>query len=740
MQQGIHKLIALSTVVWVASMCSGQSCELQVTTTGSGATFSGPLYGLTSWDPDGTGPLPARIVAGGRFTNVAAATINRIAMWEPSTGYWQQMGAGFNNQCEDLLALPTGELISCGWHATSGGVPIGPVARWSDTGWEPLGARLLGSGYGLGRGPDGSVYAVGGFSGRTDAGPISNVMRWDGTNWHALGGGFDSIVRAIDFLPDGRVIVGGRFTQVSGVPANRVAVWNGSNWAPLSSTNSLGSNQFDVTAVQVLPNGNVFVGGSFINPGVVQFAALWNGTSFVQVSHAGGQSLSEVVDAKVSTSGTLMVAMGNGLYQLNGTQLQSPTSPFIASANRVNSVHPNADGSWLFSRDDSIGRIWGNLVGDATGGISTIGQVSGDPLADAKLGPDGAMYVVGRFGAANQLPAGGVARWDTSRTWAPLGVCSPVDGSARTLVWLADGRLMVAGQRGQIGAIANTYAAIFDGTTWMRAETGLSSDVWKLVTLADGRTVAGTQTQGLRMWNGTAWVSTLNLSQGEVRAIDELSNGDLVVLGNVTVPVSGSASVALYSGGVWTKLRGAERQPLALDVSDDNRVRVATTTTVEELSGLSWTTIGTWQQIMGMASIANGDVVVCGVLGPANLRVARFDGTQWNAVVNNLFVPTRMMAADENTLVLSMNYPAPNGVPAGLPILDFTCSTRCDGIDFNRNFVFPEDQDVIDFFSVLAGAACPYLGECDIDFNNNSVFPEDQDVIDFFTVLAGGLC
>ena len=68
----------------------------------------------------------------------------------------------------------------------------------------------------------------------------------------------------------------------------------------------------------------------------------------------------------------------------------------------------------------------------------------------------------------------------------------------------------------------------------------------------------------------------------------------------------------------------------------------------------------------------------------------------------------------------------------------------CDSIDFNRNDVFPEDQDVIDFFEVLAGAPCPYnppAGEvCDIDFNNNGVFPEDQDVIDFFNVLAGGAC
>ena len=62
----------------------------------------------------------------------------------------------------------------------------------------------------------------------------------------------------------------------------------------------------------------------------------------------------------------------------------------------------------------------------------------------------------------------------------------------------------------------------------------------------------------------------------------------------------------------------------------------------------------------------------------------------------------------------------------------------CDAIDFNENGVFPEDQDVVDFFNVLAGSVCFACG--DIDFNNNGVYPEDQDVIDFFAVLAGSDC
>ncbi|MFN7613838.1 MAG: hypothetical protein ACK5P8_01450 [Phycisphaerae bacterium] len=66
--------------------------------------------------------------------------------------------------------------------------------------------------------------------------------------------------------------------------------------------------------------------------------------------------------------------------------------------------------------------------------------------------------------------------------------------------------------------------------------------------------------------------------------------------------------------------------------------------------------------------------------------------------------------------------------------------SRCNTIDINRNGVYPEDQDVIDFFTILAGGECS-SGDCvGIDFNGNGVFPEDQDVIDYFAVLAGAPC
>jgi aminopeptidase N len=83
--------------------------------------------------------------------------------------------------------------------------------------------------------------------------------------------------------------------------------------------------------------------------------------------------------------------------------------------------------------------------------------------------------------------------------------------------------------------------------------------------------------------------------------------------------------------------------------------------------------------------------------------------------------------------------PSGDGLPGGNAVFAFTVlGSPCTDIDFNNNGVFPEDQDVVDFFDTLAGGAC---AGCDsIDFNGNGVFPEDQDVVDFFNVLAGGSC
>jgi hypothetical protein len=62
----------------------------------------------------------------------------------------------------------------------------------------------------------------------------------------------------------------------------------------------------------------------------------------------------------------------------------------------------------------------------------------------------------------------------------------------------------------------------------------------------------------------------------------------------------------------------------------------------------------------------------------------------------------------------------------------------CGTIDFNGDGLFPDDSDLVEFLTVLAGGDCT-TGTCDvIDFNRDGLFPDDNDLVDFLTVLAGG--
>jgi hypothetical protein len=64
----------------------------------------------------------------------------------------------------------------------------------------------------------------------------------------------------------------------------------------------------------------------------------------------------------------------------------------------------------------------------------------------------------------------------------------------------------------------------------------------------------------------------------------------------------------------------------------------------------------------------------------------------------------------------------------------------CGTVDFASDGVFPDVLDVIAFFEVFGGGACP-VGWCEsIDFNNDGVVPDIADVISFLSVFTGGPC
>lgn len=78
--------------------------------------------------------------------------------------------------------------------------------------------------------------------------------------------------------------------------------------------------------------------------------------------------------------------------------------------------------------------------------------------------------------------------------------------------------------------------------------------------------------------------------------------------------------------------------------------------------------------------------------------------------------------------------------PTISPAFVFITGTACDPIDFNRDTLFPDVQDIADFLTVFNGGVCPTASCGDVDFNNDGLLPDTADVESLLGVFAGGPC
>ena len=160
---------------------------------------TGPVYALASWGE--------ALVVGGAFDDRLGTLY---------AGVWTPMANAPSESVHALLA--TDSLLYVG------GAFAGPLA-WNGSAWAPLGNGVDGTVLALAIHDDGALYAGGNVS----AG-VANPSRWTGSAWEPVGGSVDGVVRALASA-DGRLCVGGSFSNVAGVAARNVACWDGDAWA-----------------------------------------------------------------------------------------------------------------------------------------------------------------------------------------------------------------------------------------------------------------------------------------------------------------------------------------------------------------------------------------------------------------------------------------------------------------------------------------------------------------------------
>ena len=474
------------------------------------------------------------LVAGGRFATADGGYVNCIARWNGAG--WSGFGSGMafaggigglgQPGVFALTALANGDLIAGGGFTHAGGVQANGIARWNGSAWSPLGSGI---GLTLSEGvlalavqPNGDLVAGGSFVSAGGA-PAFYLANWNGTSWLPPGFGLGGSVSALVTMPNGDLVAAGNFVTAGGAPANRIARWNGSTWAALG-TGLTGTGTPSVSALTVLPNGDLVAGGTFTIAGGVPVSCIarWDGTAWHALGSGMGIAapyLPQVFALTTSANGDLIAG---GLFTTAGG----------ISANNI--------ARWNGSAWSALGS-----------GTTTTGFGGAMVLALAAL-PNGDVVAGGNFPTAGGVSANCIARWDGGG-WSAFGsglAFPSSDALVSALATLPNGDLIAGGRFSMAGGLPASNIARWNGAIWSSLGTGTSSDVYELAVLPNGDflaggpfvTAGGGAANRIARWSGVVWSALgSGVGSGYVNAFTLTANGDVVAGGNFTT-AGGSSS------------------------------------------------------------------------------------------------------------------------------------------------------------------------------------------------------
>lgn len=222
---------------------------------------------------------------GGSFTtNISSIPHKGASRWDDGVSLWQSLPGNDVHPTYDMINYG-GDLVVCGGFIVPPGPPVGyicnQVAKWNGLAWSPVGSASAFSTSGIARSMQvisNELYVFGDFTL-----PYNTMTKWDGSAWLPVGTGVGANNTIYcSTIYNGELYIGGSFTTVDGVSANRIAKWNGSAWVALSSTTISGM----VTAMCVF-QGKLYIGGTFsqINGDTnMDEIATWDGSSWDNVT------------------------------------------------------------------------------------------------------------------------------------------------------------------------------------------------------------------------------------------------------------------------------------------------------------------------------------------------------------------------------------------------------------------------------------------------------------------------
>ncbi|MDO7873161.1 T9SS type A sorting domain-containing protein [Hymenobacter sp. ASUV-10] len=329
-----------------------------------------------------------KVLVGGSFTTYQGTAASRFirlnADGSRDTGF--NVGSGFNNLVQTVAVQADGKVLVGGNFTQYDGVAAGRLIRLNadgsrDTGFN-IGTGFSSDVYAVALQADGKVLVGGLYSNFNNTSGLNRLVRLnaDGSRdtGFSIGTGFNGSVAAIAVQADGKVLVGGQFTQYKGGTQNRLMRLNadGSRDAGFTLAGTGFGNTILTLAVQA--DGKVLAGGQFtsysgtaanslvrLNADGSRDAGFTVGTGFNDIV----QHLALQADGKVlavgNFSGYQGVAAGR-MARLNtdGSRDTGFTTIGTGFSSTVYAVAVQADGKLLVGGD--FARYGGALVGGLT--------------------------------------------------------------------------------------------------------------------------------------------------------------------------------------------------------------------------------------------------------------------------------------------------------------------------------------------------------------------------------------
>jgi len=213
--------------------------------------------------------LEGDILIGGDFGNVGGTRRTQIARLDANGGLAPDFQGGADAEIRTLAVLPDGSFLAGGSFTAFNGSKRGRITRLGPRGFH-YGAAGLGDGasaivWTIVRQPDEKILVGGGFT-RYAGAPAGRLVRLNPEGGldpaFDAGAGADAPVLSIVVQPDGRIIAAGDFIGFNGQLRNRIVRLNANGSVDRTFDPGIGPNN-NVRSVALQPDGKMIIGGIF---------------------------------------------------------------------------------------------------------------------------------------------------------------------------------------------------------------------------------------------------------------------------------------------------------------------------------------------------------------------------------------------------------------------------------------------------------------------------------------------